>query len=435
MNMQLFYLGISLLFLVLIMLKFRINAFMALLMSAFLIGVFNQMGLIPTLESITTGLGNTIGSLALIITFGAMLGKVMEVTGAAFKITDVIVQKLGKQNITYAVLLAGFIIGLPMMYNASFLVLIPIIYAFSHLTKIPLLQLGIPLSASLSVAHGYLPPHPAPVVVSQMYGADMNTVFIYGIIVAIPAIIVAGVILPKFFTKLDNKPPENLFQATDFDQNNSPSFIISLLCAIIPFILMASAAIFQTEEDSVLQFLGDPNIALFIAVLIAIYFLGVRRGISSKSLMSDLEKSIMSIAMILLIIGAGGSFKQVLSDSGSANYIKELAAGWSLNPIILGWLLAAVIRLILGSATVATITAAGIMAPIVQQGIVPMEIMVLATGSGSLMFSHFNDIGFWMFKEYYNVSIKQTFMIWTTMECLIGIIGLIGCLILNLFIG
>jgi Gnt-I system high-affinity gluconate transporter len=429
--MPLLYIAVSFVFLIFIMIKLRVNAFIALLLSAFLVGSLNKMPLPSILGSVTQGIGGTIGDLVLILAFGAMLGKIMEVTGGAYTITNKIVQTLGKSRITYAILIAGFIIGMPMMYNASFLVLIPIIYSFSYVSKIPLMQLGIPLSASLSIAHGYLPPHPAPVVVSQMYNADINTVFLYGLTFSIPAIFLAGILLPKFFRHLEVTPPPSLFSPQEFNDNNTPAFALSLLCATFPFLLMASAAVLKDLKIELIDFIGNPNIALFLAVLLSLYLLGIRKGKTMDFMMKKLGIAIASIAMIILIIAAGGAFKQVLTDSGSADYIRDITRGLTFNPIVLAWLMAAVIRLVIGSATVATITAAGIMSPIVQSADVSKEIMVLATGSGSLMFSHFNDIGFWMFKEYYNVSIKQTFMIWTVMECLIGIVGLIGCLILN----
>lgn len=429
--MPFIYLAICFAFLVFIMIKLKVNPFIALLLSAILVGVLNQMPLPTVLNSVTTGIGDTVGGLALIITFGAMLGKVMEVTGAAYKITNVIVHKLGHSKIKYAVLIAGFIIGLPMMYNASFLVLIPIIYALSHASKIKLIQLGIPLSASLSIAHGYLPPHPAPVVVSQMYNADMNTVFIYGLLLALPAIFLAGILLPKFFNHVNATVPTNLYNPVEFNENNTPSFGKSLFCATLPFILMAGAALLKDLKNPVIEFFGDPNIALFVAVLVAVYLLGIKGGYTMEGMMKELGIAASSIAMIVLIIAAGGAFKEVLQDSGSADYIMQVAQGVDIHPILLAWGLAAVIRLLLGSATVATITAAGIMVNIVPNSGISLELMVLATGSGSLMFSHFNDIGFWMFKEYYNVSIKETFQIWTTMECIVGIVGLIGCFILN----
>lgn len=414
------------------MIRLKVNPFIALLLSAILVGLLNKMPLSLIVNSINTGIGDTVGGLALIITFGAMLGKIMEISGAAYRITNVVVRRLGRSKIKYAILITGFIIGLPMMYNASFLVLIPIIYALSFASKIKLIQLGIPLSASLSIAHGYLPPHPAPVAVSQMYNADMNVVFLYGLLFSVPAILFAGILLPKFFRNVNATVPANLYNPIEFSEEGAPSFSKSLFCAILPFILMASAAVFRPLNIPLLDFLGDPSIALFIAVLFGIYFLGIQGGrFRMEEIMKHLGTAVASIAMIILIIAAGGAFKQVLQDSGSAEYIMEYANGVSLHPILLAWGLAAIIRLLLGSATVATITAAGIMTTMVQGSGVSMEIMVLATGSGSLMFSHFNDIGFWMFKEYYNVSIKQTFMIWTTMECIVGIVGLIGCFILN----
>lgn len=429
--MPLLYLGICLVFLVLMMTRLKLNAFIALLLSAFLMGILQAMPPPAVLQSITLGIGKTMADLILILTFGAMLGKVLEITGGAYKITHVMVNTLGRARIGYAILLAGFIIGMPMMYNASFLVLIPIVYSFSHVTKISLIQLGIPLSASLSVAHGYLPPHPAPVIVAQQYGADINTVFLYGLCLSVPAIILAGVVLPRFYRNISVTPPPQLFTPLTFNEQKAPSFAVSLLCATSPFLLMAAAAIAGGEGDTVLNFLGDPNIALFLAVLIALILLGIRQGYPMDSLMKEMGVAVAGIAMIVLIIAAGGGFKQILDDSGSAAYIKSLAATVSFNPIILAWSMAAVFRIVIGSATVATLTAATVMASIVKQGDISVEIMVLATGSGSLMFSHFNDIGFWMFKEYYNVTIRQTFMIWTVMECIIGLVGLIGCLILN----
>ena len=429
--MPILSLAICLAFLLILMMRFKVNAFIALLLSAFLVGVLNRMPLSNILKSLTSGIGQTMGDLILILTFGAMLGKILEVSGAAHRITHVIVQILGEKRVAYAVLLAGFIIGMPMMYNASFLVLIPIIYSFSVVSKIPLLKIGIPLAASLSIAHGYLPPHPAPVVVSQMYEADVNTVFLYGLIFSIPAIALVGICFPKFFKKVDVSLPAHLFVNREYSTATAPSFSLSLFCTTLPFVLMVGAALLKPTGNAVIAFVGDPNVALFIAVLVAIYCLGIVQKRSLEALMKDLGLAVASIAMIILIIAAGGGFKQVLTDSGSSAYVQTVANNLSLHPILMAWSLAAFIRLMIGSATVASITAAGVMSPLVQRSGVSVEIMVLATGSGSLMFSHFNDVGFWMFKEYFNVSIKQTFQIWTVMECLIAIIGLVGCLILN----
>ncbi len=427
--MPLIALGVAFLLLVFLTMKVRLNAFFALLLAAIVAGALSGMSAGALMKSITFGIGDTMGSLVLLITFGAMLGKILQLSGAAFQITNTLITRLGTARIQYAILIAGFIIGIPMMYNASFLVLIPIVYTFSFVSRIPLLQLGIPLSASLSVAHGFLPPHPAPVVVADMFQADINTVFIYGVVLSIPAIFFAGVLLPKFFTKMNVQIPQHLFKSY-VPTERLPSFGLSFFCAVFPFLLMTFAAL-TPKQYEVIQVIGTPNVSLFLSVLLGLYLLGIRQGKNMSDLMGELSEAASTIVMIILIIAVGGAFKQVLTDGGAADYITELSSSLTISPLILGWSLAAVIRLLLGSATVATVTAAGIMAPIVSISPVSKELLVLATGSGSLMFSHFNDIGFWMFKEYYNVSIKQTFQIWTVMECIVAITGLIGCLIMN----
>jgi gluconate transporter len=344
-----------------------------------------------------------------------------------------------------------------MMYNASFLVMIPLIYTFAYTTKMPLMWLGIPLSATLSIAHGYLPPHPAPTYVSFIYEADVNQVLMFGLVPVIPACLLAGILLSRIYRKVDVTPPAELYQEKHFKKEELPGLGRSVFTAVVPVLLMLAGALidiligkevdyhaFLLERMSnesmalvfsrflnIMKFLSDPNMALMVAVLIGLYTLGMKQGRKMPDLMKSLGKSVGAIAMIILIIAAGGAFSQVLKDSGVNEYIKEVASGIQFNPLILGFCVAAVIRLAVGSATVATMTAAGILLPIVQGSEVMPELMVLATGSGSLLFSHFNDIGFWMFKEYYNVSIKQTFAIWTVMESIVGLVGLGAALFLN----
>ena len=430
--MPLFALLISFIVLILLMVRVKLNAFFALLIASIVVGILTRMSAGDLLKSITYGIGDTMSSLVLIITFGAMLGKILQESGAAYQITYTIINKLGAPRIQVAILLAGFIIGIPMMYNASFLVLIPIVYTFSYVSRVPLLQLGIPLSASLSVAHGFLPPHPAPVAVADMFHADINMVFLLGLILSVPAVLFTGVIMPRYFRSVNVGIPEHLFKPYIHDPENSPSFLLSLFCAVFPFLLMATAAV-SPKEFEVIRIVGSPSVSLFLAVMVGLYLLGVRSGKPMDTLMRNMGEAASSVVMIILIIAAGGAFKQVLTDGGAAGYIRDHAITFDVNPLVLGFSLAALIRLMLGSATVATITAAGIMAPVVASTNVSAELLVLATGSGSLMFSHFNDIGFWMFKEYYNVSIKQTFQIWTVMECIVGLTGLAGCLAIDYF--
>jgi gluconate transporter len=319
------------------------------------------------------------------------------------------------------------------------------------------MYLGIPLSATLSIAHGYLPPHPAPTYVSYVFGADVNLTLLYGLVPVIPACLLAGIVLSKFFRKLDAKPPEELYQEKEFSKDELPGLGRSIIAAIAPVVLMLIGAVIDIligkdvdysahfsatiDNESLVtvmaavtgafKFLSDPNVALMMAVFLGIYFLGLKQGRKMQDIMKSLGKSVGAIAMIIMIIAAGGAFSQVLKDSGVNEYIKDVATGIEFNPLILGFCISAVIRLAVGSATVATMTAAGIVLPFVETSGIAPELMVLATGSGSLLFSHFNDIGFWMFKEYYNVSIKDTFAIWTVMESIVGIVGLLAAILLS----
>ncbi len=472
--MPLLFVGIGILLMLVLLLYFKLDAFFALLITAFVVGLLNGMNIMDILDSVLTGIGGTLGKIILILAFGAMLGKLIEESGAAHTITYRLTSFFGINNIQYAILITGFLVGIPMMYNASFLVLIPLIYTLSFTTKLPLMYLGIPLSATLSIAHGYLPPHPAPTYISFIYDANVNFVLLYGLVPVIPACLIAGIFLSKFFRNLKVTPPEDLYAPREFKKDDLPSLGNSILAAITPVVLMLIGAVIDLTVSvpppkavlkemginltgyyeqyliatgisssmahvwagvlTIFKFLSDANVALFMAVVVGIYTLGIRRGKGIAEIMKMLGKSVGAIAMIIMIIAAGGAFSQVLKDSNVNEYIGTVASRIEFNPLILAFSVAAVIRLAVGSATVATMAAAPIMLPIaVQSGISP-ELMVLATGSGSLMFSHFNDIGFWMFKEYYNVSIKQTFAIWTVMECLVAIVGLLAALILNLFI-
>ncbi len=435
----------------------KLDAFFALLITSFAVGAMSGMNMLEILDSVLEGIGGTMGNIILILTFGAMLGKLIEESGAAHTITYKLTDLFGVKNIQYAILITGFLVGIPMMYNASFLVMIPLIYTFASTTKLPLMWLGIPLSATLSIAHGYLPPHPAPTYVSFVYGADVNQTLLLGLVPVIPACLLAGILLSRFFKNLKVTPPEELYQEKHFKKEELPGLGRSVLTAIIPVLLMLMGALIDiligkdvdyqaylaermgndslatlySKALSVVKFLSDPNMALMMAVLIGLYTLGIRQGRRMPELMKALGRSVGAIAMIILIIAAGGAFSQVLKDSGVNEYIKDVASGMAFNPLILGFSVAAIIRLAVGSATVATMTAAGILLPIVQSSGIRPELMVLATGSGSLLFSHFNDIGFWMFKEYYNVSIKHTFAIWTVMESLVGFVGLASALLMN----
>lgn len=413
----------------------KISPFISLLIVAIATGLCLGMPAADLLKSIEKGVGSTLGGLALILCLGAVLGKILEESGAAEKITITLINGFGLKKIQWAVMLTGFLIGIPLYYNAGFVILVPLVFMLVRKTGLPLLYIAIPMAAALSTTHCFLPPHPGPVVLVNAFGADMGKVLIYGIIIAIPAVIVAGPILGGFLKGIRSAEQTAMpsAPATIALPKAFPSFMIALL----PVLLITLAVVCNALLDQghllrqFFSFVGEPVIALFISVILAIYYFGIRAGIQMDNIMKWVSDAIACIAMILLIITAGGVFKQVLQDSGTGTYIASFSSKWQMPPLIFGWIITALLRVMIGSATVAGITAAGIVTPLVAAGTVSPELMVLAVGSGSVFGSHINDSGFWMYKEFFKLTLKQTFLSWTVMETLISIIGLAGVLALN----
>ncbi len=427
--------GIGLL--LLLMVGLRLNAFFALILTSLAVGIAEGMPAAEALKSVQNGMGSTLGGIVLILAFGAVLGKLVEESGAAQRITYWLIRLFGVARLQLALLLTGFVVGLPMIYNAGFLVLIPLIYSISATTGLPLLYVGIPMSASLSVAHGLLPPHPAPTSVAALYRADVNLTLLYGLGLAVPAILLAGLWFSRWFKRSNAQIPAHLFTYREKPEAELPGVGVSLLITLLPVLLMvlgAGADLLLPAGSplrSAIRFLGDPNVALGLAVLLSLYVLGVRRGKSMPELMDLAATGVSSVALVLLIIGGGGAFKQVLLDSGVGEEIKALSGRMVLSPLVLAWTVAALLRLALGSATVAAITSAGIVLPVLGGSVVAPELLVLASGAGSLMFSHVNDIGVWMFKEYFNLSLRQTFLSWSVMETIVAVVGLLGSMALS----
>ena len=413
----------------------KISPFISLLVVAIVTGLCLGMPAADLLKSIEKGVGSTLGGLALILCLGAILGKILEESGAAEKITITLIKGFGLKKIQWAVMLTGFLIGLPLYYNAGFVILVPLVFMLVRKTGLPLLYVAIPMAAALSTTHCFLPPHPGPVVLVNAFGADMGKVLIYGIIIAIPAVIVAGPILGRFLKGIRSaeQTAEVSAPTTTALPDAFPSFVIALL----PVLLITLAVVCNAFLDpshllrQFFSFVGEPVIALFISVILAIYYFGIREGIQMENIMKWVSDAIAGIAMILLIITAGGVFKQVLQDSGTGTYIASFSSKWQMPPLVFGWIITALLRVMIGSATVAGITAAGIVSPLVVAGAASPELMVLAVGSGSVFGSHINDSGFWMYKEFFKLTLKQTFLSWTVMETLISIIGLAGVLALN----
>ena len=431
-------LGILLLFVLIA--KFKLNAFISFIIVCVFVGVFQGMELDRIVEAIQIGMGNTLGFLVMILGLGAMLGKLVSDSGAAQRITSKLVSSFGIKYIQWAVVVAGFIVGIPMFYSVGFVILIPLVFTIAASTGLPLIYVGLPMLASLSVTHGFLPPHPAPTAIAGMFNADIGKTLLYGIIIAIPTIIVAGPLFTRTIKNIKATPLKEFYNPIVLKEEEMPAMGISLFTTLLPIILILCSTLFtlfvpgEFLLKEVIVFIGNPVIAMLISVLVAIYALGISRGKKMPELMSSVSSSVSSITMILLIIAGAGALKQILVASGVSDYIGALLNGSSVSPLILAWFIATVIRVCVGSATVAGLTAAGIALPLIQNTGVSPELMVLAIGSGSLMLSHVNDGGFWMFKEYFNLTVKETLSTWTVMETTVGIMGLIGVLILNIFI-
>ncbi|HET9430657.1 MAG TPA: gluconate:H+ symporter [Chitinophagaceae bacterium] len=417
----------------------KVSPFLSLLVVAIFAGL--SLGMEPTnlLASIEKGVGSTLGGLALIICLGAILGKILEISGAAEKISSTLVNRFGEKNIQWAVLLTGFLVGIPLYYNAGFVILVPLVFSISRRTGLPLLYIAIPMAASLSTTHCFLPPHPGPVVLVNAFNADIGWTLIYGLIIAVPVVILAGPVLGKMMKRIKvSSPWYNTGERPVI--KTLPAAFSSFLIALLPVLLITLAVISNNflADGSVVKkmalFTGDPTIALLISVLLAAWQFGLKAGYSMTIVMKWLNDAIAGIAMIVLIITAGGVFKQVLTDSGTGDYIASFSSSWQMPPLLFGWIVTALLRVTIGSATVAGITAAGIVAPLVSAGNVSPELMVLAVGTGSVFGSHINDTGFWMFKEFFNLSLKQTFLSWTIMETVISFLGLIGVLLLDFIV-
>jgi Gnt-I system high-affinity gluconate transporter len=431
-------LGICLLLFLILVLKF--NSFLSFVIVSLLVGLAEGMNLNSAVVSVENGIGSTMGSLVLILGFGSMLGKLVSESGAAQKITSHLIKAFGIKHIQMALMLTGFIVGISLFFDVGFFIMIPLVFTVAASTGLPLLYVGLPILAALSVTHGFLPPHPAPTAIVTLFHADLGKTLIYGIITAVPAIIISGPILSKVLSKIEARPLEEFINQKVMSETELPGFWISFISSLLPVVLITVSTIagFLLPENNsirkILGYIGNPVIAMLIAVLFSICTLGLAKGRKINNIMNSLAHSVTTITMIMLLIAGAGALKQVLVDSGVSKYIGGLLSQSSLSPLFLGWLIATVLRFCVGSATVAGITTAGIVLPLVTGGSVNPELMVLAIGAGSLMFGHVNDGGFWLFKEYFNLSVKDTLKTWSVMETSIGITGLIGVMVLSIFI-
>ncbi|PLT29553.1 gluconate:H+ symporter [Peribacillus deserti] len=448
--MPLVIIAIGVLLLIILIMGFKLNTFVSLILVSFIVALSLGIPLTDVVKSIESGLGGTLGHIALIFGMGAMLGRLIADAGGANRIAITLIDKFGEKRIQWAVLFASFICGIALFLEVTIVLLIPIIFSIAKELKVSIVHLGLPMVTAALATHAFLPPHPGPTAVAAEYGANIGLVLVYGIIVAIPTVILAGVLYPKLAKKIvptawTREGSESFGVQKTFKLEETPGFGISVFTALFPVILMAIGAtvdIIQPAigfEDNmlvkVIRFIGNSSTAMVLSLLLAIYTMGLNRKVPMKNLMNSCSSAINSLGMLLLIIGGGGALKQVLIDGGVGDYVAKIFEGSNMSPVFFAWTVAAILRVCLGSGTVATLTAAGLVLPTL--GTMPdvnLELVALATGAGSAIASHVNDAGFWMVKESLGMTLKEAFGTYTVLSTVVAVSGLVCTLLLDIIL-
>lgn len=430
-------------------LKLKISAFIALLITAIFVGIAAGMPLSSITKSIQEGMAGTLGFVATVVGLGAIFGQILESSGGAESLAHYLIKKFGKDRAPWALTLTGFIVAIPVFFDVGFIILVPIVYSLSRDTGKSLLYYAIPLLAGLAVTHSFVPPTPGPVAVANIVDAPLGWIILFGILLGLPTVAISGPVFGKFIAKKIylEVPPEMSVTSADTDSGDFPSFRLIVWIVAIPLLLIllntftgvavSSGMVEKSVLTDALEFVGHPFSALIIATLAAMYFLGIRRGMDKKTILDLSNKALGPAGIIILVTGAGGVLKQVLVDSGIGQMMAESMAGSPLPPLVLAWVLAAVVRVTQGSATVAMITAAGIIAPVIEQfGLSDPQraLIVIAISSGATMLSHVNDSGFWLVGKYLGMNEKQTLQSWTIMESVIALCGLAFVMITSIFV-
>ncbi len=427
----------------------KLNAFLALLITAIYVGVAAGMPLNEITTAIQEGMAGTLGFVATVVGLGAIMGQMLESSGGAESLAHYLINKFGEKRAPWAMVITGFVVAIPVFLDVGFIILVPIIYALSRDTKRSLLYYAIPLLAGLAVAHSFIPPTPGPVAVADIINAQLGWVILLGIILGFPTAIIAGPIWGKYISKIIHLEPPAEFDISSksYNQEDLPPFRLIVIIISIPLLLIlintftgvivSKEVVPKSVLTDTLEFIGHPFTALIIATLIAIYFLCIKRGMGKQEILDLSTKALGPAGIIILVTGAGGVLKQVLIDSGIGQIMAESMAGSALPPVLLAWLLAAVVRVTQGSATVAMITAAGLIAPVIGElGLTDPQraLVVISIASGATLLSHVNDSGFWLVSKYLGMNEKQTLQSWTVMETIIALCGLVLTLIASLFI-
>jgi Gnt-I system high-affinity gluconate transporter len=434
--MPLIVVGISVLILLLLMTKLKLNGFAALLLVAVAVAIVRGIPLVKIPDVLSEGIGDQIGDTMLTIGLGAMVGRVMGDSGAAQRIAGRLLDAFGPRWVQVAMVVTSMLIGVTMFYEVAFVIIVPIAFTLVRVTGKKLLWVGLPMSIALSTMHSFLPPHPGPTAVAATFHASVGLTLFYGLFIAVPAGALIALVWPRlpFVKRMDPAVPVGLVGEREFTDEEMPGLGWSLGVALFPVVLIAGAAVTElaVPGDShflhLIAFIGSAPIALLLTLLLAIWVFGPRIGRSLAEVSASCASAAKAMAMILLVIGAGGAFKNVLVEGGISDYIKDVTHSWPLSPLILAWLIAVILRVALGSATVAVVTASGVVLPLVAGSGIHPEMMVLAVSCGSIAFSHVNDPGFWLFKEYFNLSVVEAIKVRTSYTTVLAVLGLGGIL-------
>jgi Gnt-I system high-affinity gluconate transporter len=438
--MSIIILSACIIFLVLQITWFKINPFIAFIITSLLAGLLLGLPIITLTQTVQKGLGDMLGSIALIIIFGTCIGKLTVSSGAASVIAKTVMEWTGEKYVRLGLMITGFIVGIPLFYSVGFILLVPLIFSVANQFKLPKVYIGIPMLASLSVAHGFLPPHPSPMALSNTLSADIGLVLTYGIIVSIPTILIAGLLFSNTLKNIKSNDKNTIVPTEEpTNQATKPSFFTSITSSLFPVFGLTITSllplVWKNEQvELICKTIGEPSIIMLISLIICTYTLGIRTGKNMKTIMDEYAVAIKDVALIVLIIGGAGSLKEVMMVSGVSQTIVESLIQIDIHPYLLAWLIAALIRICVGSATAAGLMTAGVLVPLLQLKSLDPNLLVLSIGAGSLMCSHVNDPGFWMFKEYFGTSMKDTIKSWTVMESLVSVLGIIFIFILNIFI-
>ncbi|MFZ3565855.1 gluconate:H+ symporter [Streptomyces sp. BH097] len=437
--MPMLVVALSVVALLFLMTKVRLNGFIALLLVAVVVAIVQGISLPEISDVLETGIGDQLSGTLPVIGLGAMVGRVMGDAGAAQRIATKLTRAFGDRWVQVAMVVTAMLIGVTMFYEVAFVIIVPVAFTLVRVTRQNLLWIGLPMSIALSTMHSFLPPHPGPTAVAEMFDASVGQTLFVGLFIAVPAGALIALVWPRlpFVRRMNPSIPTGLVTERVFDEDEMPALGWSLAVALLPVVLIAGAAIAEMSLDDhapgmgVIKFVGSPEFALLLTLLLAIYVFGPRVGRSLKDIATSCGDAAKSMAMIMLVIAAGGAYKNVLVEGGISDYIKDTTEHWSISPLLLAWLIAAILRIALGSATVAVSTAAGIVAPMVAGSGSSPELMVLAVSCGSIAFSHVNDPGFWMFKEYFNLSVLDAIKARTTYTTVLAVLGLGGVMALN----